>query len=123
MRSAFAILIGIHGLIHLLGPTKAFGWAKVPQLGEAISPLGGAFWLVAAILLVGAPIAFALGAHGWWWLGLPGSGAVDLADGAADGAGHSLGERVLANESRPERVDSAAPIPSIAADRRATVVR
>jgi len=73
MRIAFAMLIGIHGLIHLLGPTKAFGWAEVQQLRTPISPLGGALWLVAAILLVGAAIGFALGAHWWWWLGLPGT--------------------------------------------------
>lgn len=72
MRIAFAILIGIHGLIHLLGPAKAFGWVEVRQLRTPISPLGGALWLAAAILLVGAAIGFALGAHWWWWLGLPG---------------------------------------------------
>lgn len=72
MRIAFAILIGIHGLIHLLGPAKAFGWAEVRQLRTPISPLGGALWLAAAILLVGAAIGFALGANWWWWLGLPG---------------------------------------------------
>ena len=72
MRIAFSILIGMHGLIHLLGPTKAFGWAEVQQLRTPISPLGGALWLVAAMLLVGAAIGFALGTHWWWWLGLPG---------------------------------------------------
>jgi hypothetical protein len=73
MRIAFAILIGIHGLIHLLGPTKAFGWADVPQLRTPISPLGGLFWLLAAILLVGAASGVALGASRWWWLGVPGA--------------------------------------------------
>jgi hypothetical protein len=72
MRIAFAALVAVHGLIHLLGPAKAFGWADVPQLRIPISPLGGALWLLAAILLVGAAIAFALGARAWWWLGLPG---------------------------------------------------
>jgi hypothetical protein len=72
MRFAFAILIGLHGLIHLLGPTKAFGWAEVPQLRTPISPLGGALWLIAASLLVGAAIGVARGAHAWWWLALPG---------------------------------------------------
>jgi hypothetical protein len=72
VRIAFSILIGIHGLIHLLGPTKAFGWAHVEQLRTPISPLGGALWLVAATLLVGAAIGFALDTHWWWWLGLPG---------------------------------------------------
>ncbi len=72
MRIAFALFIGLHGLIHLLGPTKAFGWAEVEQLRTPITPVAGAVWLVAAILLVAAAIAFALGAHGWWWFGVPG---------------------------------------------------
>lgn len=72
MRIAFAILIGIHGLIHLLGPAKAFGWAEVQPLRTPISPFGGALWLVAAILLVGAAIGFALSAQWWGWFGLPG---------------------------------------------------
>jgi hypothetical protein len=72
MRIAFAILIGIHGLIHLLGPTKAFGWADLQQLRTPISSLGGVLWLLAAMLLMGAAIGFVLGARWWWWLSLPG---------------------------------------------------
>src|SRR5688500_16377798 len=63
MRIAFAVLIGLHGLIHLLGPTKAFGWAEVRRLRTPITPLGGALWLVAAVLLVGAAAGIALGAR------------------------------------------------------------
>jgi hypothetical protein len=72
MRIAFALLIAAHGILHLLGPTKAFGWASVPQLRIPISPVGGTLWLVAAISLIGASVAFASGAHWWWALGLPG---------------------------------------------------
>jgi hypothetical protein len=71
MRFALAGLLGIHGLLHLLGATKAFGWARVPQLRAPISPAVGALWLVAAILLVGAAIGVARGAQ-WWWPCLPG---------------------------------------------------
>ena len=73
MRVAFAALFGLHGLIHLLGPAKAFGFARVPALKLPISPLGGALWLLAAILLVGAALGLALGERRWWWLGLPGA--------------------------------------------------
>lgn len=72
MRIAFAILIGLHGLLHLLGATKGFAWAEVPQLRIPISPISAALWLAAAILLVVAAISFALDMHWWWWLGLPG---------------------------------------------------
>ncbi len=73
MRIAFAVLVGLHGLVHLLGPAKALGWAVAAPLRSAISPLGGALWLLAAVLLVGAAVGFARGAHWWWWLALPGA--------------------------------------------------
>jgi hypothetical protein len=67
MRTGFALLMGLHGLIHLLGPAKAFGWATVSQLRQPISPLGGVLWLVAALVLLGAALAFVAGAGWWWW--------------------------------------------------------
>ena len=72
MRIAFALLIALHGLIHLVGSAKAFGWASVPQMRTPITPLTGALWLIAAILLVGTALSFALGAHWWWWPALAG---------------------------------------------------
>jgi len=72
MRIAFAVLIGVHGLLHLLGALKGFGWAEVPQLRTPISPTSGALWLAAAVLLVAAAVGVALHMHWWWWLGLPG---------------------------------------------------
>lgn len=73
MRFAFAGLVSLHGLLHLLGPPKAFGWASVPQLRTPISALNGVLWLCAAVLLVGAAIGVAQGARWWWWLALPGA--------------------------------------------------
>ena len=72
MRIAFAVLIGIHGLVHVLGAAKAFRWADVQQLRSPISPLAGALWLVASVLLLASAIGFAIGARWWWWPGLPG---------------------------------------------------
>jgi hypothetical protein len=72
MRYAFAMLLGSHGLLHLLGATKAFGWADVAQLRQPISPAAGALWLAAAFLLAGAALAVACDAGWWWSLGLPG---------------------------------------------------
>lgn len=72
MRVAFAVLVGAHGLIHLIGAAKGFGWAEVAAIGGAISPRGGALWLIAAMLLVGAAVGLALGAGSWWWWALPG---------------------------------------------------
>lgn len=72
MRIALAVLIALHGLIHLLGPARAFGWGDVSQLLPPITPAAGVLWLLAAALLVGAAIGIVLGRSRWWHLALPG---------------------------------------------------
>ena len=72
MRIAFAVFILLHGLIHLLGPAKAFGWADVSQLSAPISLAAGLLWLAAAVLLVAAATGLLLRAPWWWYSALPG---------------------------------------------------
>jgi len=72
MRIAFAVLMGLHGAIHLLGPVKAFGWAEVSQLRAPISPEAGFAWLLAAALLLSTAVAFTLNTAWWWYPGLAG---------------------------------------------------
>ena len=72
MRIALGALILLHGLIHLLGPAKAFGWADVSQLRAPISPAAGLLWLAAAALLTSAATGLVLRASWWWYLALPG---------------------------------------------------
>lgn len=72
MRIAFAGLIALHGLIHLLGPAKAFGWGDVSQLRAPMSPEAGLLWFLAAVLLIAAPVGLVLGAPWWWYPALPG---------------------------------------------------
>jgi hypothetical protein len=72
IRIGFAVLIGLHGLLHLLGAAKGFGWVELPQLRTPFSALASAVWLGAAMLLVVAAIGVALGMHWWWWPGLAG---------------------------------------------------
>jgi hypothetical protein len=62
-----AALVG-HGLIHLLGVAKAFGWAAVPQLEQPIGVWGGVLWLLAAILVLASAACIAAGAPTWWWV-------------------------------------------------------
>lgn len=66
MRLAFAIFLSVHGLIHLLGFVKAFGYAQLPQLSRAISAATGVLWLVSAGLFVLAA-ALLFVAPRWWW--------------------------------------------------------
>jgi hypothetical protein len=72
MRIALAVLIALHGLIHLLGPAKAFGWTDVSQLRVPISPEAGLLWLLAAAPLIAGAIGLVLGAPWWWYPALPG---------------------------------------------------
>jgi hypothetical protein len=62
-----AVLAG-HGLIHLLGATKGFGLADVSQLTRPIGVLAGAFWLVAAALVLTSAALLALGPPTRWWV-------------------------------------------------------
>lgn len=64
---AFAAFLVVHGLIHLLGPVKAFGLADLPQLTHAIAPATGAAWLVASVLFLAAALML-FAAPRWWWI-------------------------------------------------------
>ena len=66
VRWAFVGLLAAHGLLHLLGAAKGFGWAAVSQLEESIGPVVGAWWLLAAIVLVAAAASVAAGTSTWW---------------------------------------------------------
>ena len=67
MTVAFALVLIVHGLIHLLGFAKAFGFADLPQLTQPIPPLLGALWAVAALLFLVAGGSLFLWPR-WWWL-------------------------------------------------------
>jgi hypothetical protein len=64
MRVAFTGLLIFHGLIHLMGFAKAFGFAELPQLTQPISRLFGVLWLAAALLMISS----AFTPTRWFWL-------------------------------------------------------
>ena len=66
-RWVVGIVAIAHGLIHLLGVVKGFGWADVSQLQDPISAAEGVVWLVAAIVTVAAG-ALLVARVAWWWL-------------------------------------------------------
>lgn len=68
MKWLFVGLLVVHGLIHLMGFAKAFGYAELPQLTMAISRPVGLAWLAAALLLTASSVAVFLGARGWWMI-------------------------------------------------------
>ena len=69
MKIAFALLLLLHGLIHLSGTAKAFGVADMPQLTQQISKPMGLVWLCAGILFVAATVALFIVPTRWWLIG------------------------------------------------------
>lgn len=67
IRYLFALLIGLHGLIHLMGFTKAFNLANIKGFMAEISRPVGLLWLGVAVLLLGTALAFLLQKN-WWWI-------------------------------------------------------
>ena len=70
MVTAFAVLLVVHGLIHLLGTAKAFGWADLSQLTQPISAAFGALWLVAALLFLATAVSLFVWPRLWWAVGV-----------------------------------------------------
>ncbi len=66
VRVVIAVLLALHGLIHLMGFAKAFGFAEMPQLSVSISRPLGLAWLAAAVLALTAAVAYGAGAR-WFW--------------------------------------------------------
>lgn len=62
-------LLVLHGLIHLMGTAKAFGFAELPQLTLPISRPWGLAWLSAALLVLASAVALASGARRFWLIG------------------------------------------------------
>ncbi|MBL8924078.1 MAG: hypothetical protein JNJ54_34795 [Myxococcaceae bacterium] len=65
MRWALTIVLVLHGLIHLMGFAKAFGFAQLEALKLPISRPMGVLWLVAALLVLASA---ALAWSRWFWL-------------------------------------------------------
>jgi len=69
VKIVFAILLLLHGLIHLMGSVKAFGVADMPQFTQQISRPMGIVWLCAALLFVATTIALFAWPERWWLIG------------------------------------------------------
>ena len=70
MRWIPIALIGLHGLIHLMGFAKGFGYADLPQLTQPISRSWGVVWLAAAGLVTGSAAMIGAGARYYWIAGM-----------------------------------------------------
>jgi hypothetical protein len=72
MKYLFALLIILHGLIHLMGFLKAFGFAQINQLTKEISRPVGVLWLSVTILLIVTALIYLLQNEYWWLIALSG---------------------------------------------------
>src|SRR5690606_7142254 len=70
MKIAFFILLSLHGLIHLMGFLKAFGFAEIPQLSQNFSKPQGLLWLAVALIFVITAILFLLKNNLWYWIAM-----------------------------------------------------
>ena len=70
MRWIVGVLLAVHGLFHLMGFVKAFGYAKLPQLTQPISREMGLLWLAAGLLVVASAASrmsrFEVSTQGGW---------------------------------------------------------
>jgi hypothetical protein len=59
----------VHGVIHLMGFAKAFGYADLPQLTQPMSRAGGVAWLAGAALVLASAAMFSMGHRLFWIVG------------------------------------------------------
>lgn len=69
MRLSLAVLLVVHGLLHLIGVAKAFRLADLPQLAP-LSRGAGVVWLLATVLLLLSAAALYVWPRWWWGLAL-----------------------------------------------------
>lgn len=73
MKYLFLLVILMHGLIHLMGFVKAFGFAQINQLTREISKPMGVLWLFVTILLISTTLIYFLQNEYWWLIALLGA--------------------------------------------------
>ncbi len=70
MRLLLISLLAGHGLIHLMGFAKAFGYAEMNQLKQPVSSAAGVAWLIGCVAFLAAGVLLLMGASGWHMVAL-----------------------------------------------------
>ncbi|MCK0144915.1 hypothetical protein MWU78_04550 [Arenibacter sp. F26102] len=70
MRIALALLMIVHGLIHIVGFTKAYQFGSISQFTKEISRPMGILWFVSALLFIATTLGFVLKKDWWSLLGI-----------------------------------------------------
>ena len=66
MSVALAVLMFLHGLVHLMGFVKAFNLTELKEIKQEISRPMGLLWLAVMLLFTVSGTALLL-AQTWWW--------------------------------------------------------
>lgn len=66
MKWLLIILLGVHGLIHLLGSAKGFQWVEIDALTQPVSRMRAWFWLLATVLFLIAMLALLANQVTWF---------------------------------------------------------
>jgi hypothetical protein len=66
IRRTVGLVAVVHGLVHLVGVAKGFGWADVSALDEPIGSAMAVAWLVAAVVTVAAGAMLLAHRRRWW---------------------------------------------------------
>jgi hypothetical protein len=69
MRWIVAVFLVVHGLIHLMGFAKAFGYANLPQLTQPLAREMGLLWLAAGLLVVASAVLMVARPRDFWIVG------------------------------------------------------
>lgn len=72
MQTILIVLIGIHGIIHLLGFLKAFGISEVRAISRPISKAFGLFWFLSFLLFAITIFLIIVHSDYWWVSGILG---------------------------------------------------
>jgi hypothetical protein len=71
VRTVAGAVIVVHGLIHMLGVVKGFGWADVSGLSEPIGEAMAVAWLAAALVVTTVGALLIARFQRWWLAGVP----------------------------------------------------
>lgn len=66
MKIVFAVVLLLHGAIHLLGFLNSFGIAKIDEFKNPIGKVSGAFWLLTFLVFLTAFVLFITNSDYWW---------------------------------------------------------
>lgn len=65
MKYIFLFMLCIHGLIHLMGFAKAYGFANIDGISSTLSKLVGLLWLLVTLLFLIAAVGFLINKPYW----------------------------------------------------------